>query len=206
VLLPMFDGGDQSTQQSVPSNTRGEQRPVELSVSSPEPIEKPSAIKTIRRVGSSFTPSIKDALAGKVTEKTILDEITEAAYSEYEDFAEPFTSEQLAAKWKEYLELIADRPNLVSTLAAVPEIMEGNELLLRIGSSAQEEEVRKIKPELMNFLRKELRNSGIELNTSIEKVESERTHLSDQEKLQILIQKNPEMIELAQKFNLGFNS
>jgi len=59
---------------------------------------------------------------------------------------------------------------------------------------------------LISFLKKELRNSEIELTTSIEKVESERTHLSDQEKLQILIQKNPELIELAQKFNLGFHS
>jgi len=184
----------------------GEQRSVELSVSSSEPIEKPSAIKTIRRVGSSFTPSIKDALAGKVVEKSIIDEIAKAAYNEYEDFSEPFTAEQLSTKWNEYLDFIADRPNLVSTLANVPEILEDNKLLLKIGNSAQEEDVRQIKPELMNFLRKELRNSGIELTTSIEKIESERTHLTDQEKLQILIQKNPELIELAQKFNLGFNT
>lgn len=202
----MFNGGDQSKQQSALLNTPGEQHLVVPSVSNAEPAEKPSAIKTIRRVGSSFTPSIKDALAGKVIEKTIIEEIAKAAYNEYDDFSEPFTSEQLATKWKEYLELIADRPNLVSTLAAVPEITEGNKLLLRIGNSAQEEDVRQIKPELMSFLRKELRNSGIELNTSIEKVESERTHLTDQEKLQLLTQKNPELIELAQKFNLGFNS
>ena len=183
-----------------------EQHPVDPSVRNSESVEKPSAIKTIRRVGSSFTPSIKDALAGKVTEKTIIEELAQVAYNEYEDFLEPFTSEQLAAKWNEYLDLIADRPNLVSTLAAVPELMEGNKLLLRIGSSAQEEEVRKIKPELISFLKKELRNSEIELTMSLEKVESERTHLTDQEKMQILIQKNPELIELAQKFNLGFNS
>ena len=183
-----------------------EQHPVDPSVRNSESVEKPSTIKTIRRVGSSFTPSIKDALAGKVTEKTIIEELAQVAYNEYEDFLEPFTSEQLAAKWSEYLDLIADRPNLISTLAAVPELIEGNKLLLRVGSSAQEEEVRKIKPELMSFLRKELRNSEIELTTSLEKVESERTHLTDQEKMQILIQKNPELIELAQKFNLGFNS
>jgi hypothetical protein len=183
-----------------------EQHPVDPSVRNSESVEKPSAIKTIRRVGSSFTPSIKDALAGKVTEKTIIEELAQVAYNEYEDFLEPFTSEQLAAKWNEYLDLIADRPNLVSTLAAVPELIEGNKLLLRVGSSAQEEEIRKIKPELISFLKKELRNSEIELTMSLEKVESERTHLTDQEKMQILIQKNPELIELAQKFNLGFNS
>jgi hypothetical protein len=201
----MFDGGGQFVQRPAQSNTTVEQRVVAPSPGNPEPAEKPAAVKTIRRVGNLFTPSIKDALAGKVTEKTIIEEIAKAAYSEYEDFSDPFTAEQLAAKWKEYLELISDRPNLVSTLAAVPELMEGNKLLLKIGNSAQEEDVRQIKPELMGFLRKELRNSGIELQTSIEKVETERTHLSDQEKMQVLIQKNPELIELAQKFNLGFN-
>ena len=58
----------------------------------------------------------------------------------------------------------------------------------------------------MSFLKKELRNSGIELTTSIEKIESERTHYNDSEKMQILMQKNPELFELKQKFNLDFNA
>ena len=183
-----------------------EKAPDQASVVRLEPVEKPSAVKTIRRVGSSFTPSIKDALTGKVTEKSIIDEIAETTYNEYENFTEEFTSEQLAVKWSEFLGLISDRPNLISTLSNVPELTNGNKLLLKIGNSVQEEDVRQIKPELINFLRKELRNSGIEMTTSIEKIESERTYLSEQEKLQVLIQKNPDLIELAQKFNLGFNS
>ncbi|BBE19675.1 DNA polymerase III subunits gamma and tau [Aquipluma nitroreducens] len=182
------------------------QTQVSPTVGNLEPIEKPSAVKTIRRVGSSFTPSIKDALAGKVTEKSIIDEIAQTDYNEYENFSEQFTSEQLTAKWAEFLGLISDRPNLVSTLSNVPELTNGNKLLLKIGNSVQEEDVRQIKPELINFLRKELRNSGIELATSIEKIESERTHFNDSEKLQILMQKNPELFELKQKFNLDFNA
>jgi len=182
------------------------QTQVSPTVGNLEPIEKPSAVKTIRRVGSSFTPSIKDALAGKVTEKSIIDEIAQTDYNEYENFNEQFTSEQLTAKWAEFLGLISDRPNLVSTLSNVPELTNGNKLLLKIGNSVQEEDVRQIKPELINFLRKELRNSGIELATSIEKIESERTHFNDSEKLQILMQKNPELFELKQKFNLDFNA
>jgi len=163
-------------------------------------------VKTIRRVGSSFTPSIKDALAGKVIEKSIIDEIAETTYNEYENFADEFTSEQLAVKWNEFLGLISDRPNLISTLSNVPELTNGNKLLLKIGNSVQEEDVRQIKPELINFLRKELRNSGIEMTTSIEKIESERTHFNDSEKMQLLMQKNPELFELKQKFNLDFNA
>ncbi len=170
-----------------------------------EPLEKPSAVKVIRKIGSSFTPSIKDALAGKVTEKSIIEEIAKSAYSEYENFNDPFTPEQLSAKWNDFLGLISDRPNLVSTLSNVPELKPDNKLLLKIENSVQEEDVRLIKPELISFLRKELRNSGIELSTSIEKVESERTHFNDSEKMQILMQKNPELFELKQKFNLDFN-
>lgn len=202
----MFNGGEQPVQQLASSGATATQTPVAPTAASLEPIEKPSAIKTIRRVGSSFTPSIKDALAGKVTEKTIIEEIATSAYNEYENFSEPFTSEQLTAKWNEFLGLISDRPNLVSTLSNVPEITEGNKLLLKIGNSVQEEDVRLIKPELMSFLKKELRNSGIELTTSIEKIESERTHYNDSEKMQILMQKNPELFELKQKFNLDFNA
>jgi DNA polymerase-3 subunit gamma/tau len=163
-------------------------------------------VKTIRRVGSSFTPSIKDALAGKVVEKSIIDEIAETTYNEYESYTEAFTSEQLTVKWNEFLGLISDRPNLISTLSNVPELTDGNKLLLKIGNSVQEEDVRQIKPELINFLRKELRNSGIEMTTSIEKIESERTHFNDSEKMQLLMQKNPELFELKQKFNLDFNA
>jgi len=155
-------------------------------------------------MGTSFTPSIKDALAGKTQEKTDLPEALSQAYSEYEVYNEPFTVEQLAGKWMEFLSQLVDRPNLRSTLSNVPEITEGNKLLLRIGNSIQEQEIRLVKPELVSWLRKELRNSGIEMTTQLEKVESERMIFSDSEKMQMMMQKNPLLYELKQKFNLDF--
>ncbi len=172
----------------------------------PEPAEKTSSVRILRKAGSSLTPSIKDALASKVVEKTIIEEITEIEYNEYENFSEPFTNEQLVVKWKEFLGTISDRPNLLATLSNTPDLLDGNKLLLKIGNSVQEEEVRLIKPDLIGFLKRELRNSDIELTTSIERIETERTHFNDSEKLQILIQKNPELMELKQKFNLDFNA
>jgi len=158
----------------------------------------------VRKVGNLFSPSIKDALAGNKSEKKVETEVQEPGFSEYENYSESFTPEQLTAKWNEYLDSIADRPNLRSTLSVVPEISEGTKLILKIGNSVQEEEIRLIKPELMSWLRKELRNSQIEMITRLEKIESERVHFSDSEKLQMLIQKNPNLNELRQKFNLDF--
>jgi hypothetical protein len=155
-------------------------------------------------MGSSFTPSIKDALAGNALEKKVHDQVQDTTYNEYDNFSDSYTLEQLSEKWNEFLEQIADRPNLCSTLSSVPELIDGNRLLLKVGNSVQEEDVRLIKPELILWLRKELRNSGIELVTRLERVESERTHFNDSEKLQILVQKNPNLNELKQIFNLDF--
>jgi hypothetical protein len=169
-----------------------------------EPIEKAVPVKVIRKVGTSFTPSIKDALSGNKTEKNLAEDAPQTAYNEYENFSEPFTFEQLTAKWNEFLGQIADRPNLLSTLSNVPELSEGNKLILKIGNSVQEEDVRQIKPDLVAWLRKELRNSSIELVHIIEKVESVRNMFSDSEKLKMMIEKNPELMELKQRFNLDF--
>lgn len=155
-------------------------------------------------MGSSFTPSIKDALAGNKIEKNVVEESQNTSYNEYETFSESFTLEQLTVKWNEFLAQISDRPNLLSTLSNVPELTEGNKLLLKIENSVQEEDVRLIKPELIAWLRKELRNSEIELTTRFEKTESERTFFSDSEKLKIMIEKNPDLLDLKQKFNLDF--
>ncbi|HAQ20066.1 MAG TPA: hypothetical protein DCR40_12680 [Prolixibacteraceae bacterium] len=158
----------------------------------------------IHKTGNSFTPSIKDALATNNPEKNDQAEEQNPTYNEYGTFTDPFSPEQLARKWNEFLNQLIDRPNLRSTLSNVPEITEGNKLLLRIGNSIQEQEIRLVKPELVIWLRKELRNSGIELTTRLEKVESERMIFSDSEKMQMMIQKNPHLYELKQKFNLDF--
>ena len=171
-----------------------------------EPVEKPSTMKVIRKVGSSYTPSIRDALSGPTEENKVQEDVQKLTFSAYDnDLFEPFTQEQLAEKWKEFLEKMADRPSLCSALSNVPEISNGNKLLLKIGNSVQEEDIRLIKPEMISWLRKVLRNAGIELTTTIGKIESERMIFSDSEKLQMMMQKNPELNELKQKFNLDFS-
>lgn len=170
-----------------------------------EPIEKTTNVKVIRKIGGAFTPSIKDALAGNHPEKKVQEVEQKTIFSQVqEDRNEPFTREQLEARWTEYLSLIADRPNLRSTLSVMPELADANKIIVRIGNSVQEEEVRLGKGELVNWLRDALRNDSIEVITRFEKVESERVIFSDSEKLQMMMQKNPLLIELKQKFNLDF--
>ena len=144
-------------------------------------------------------------MAGNVQEDKPEQEVKTQEYSAYENYSESFTYEQLTVKWKEFLQQISDRPNLCSTLANVPELSDETKLTLVIGNSVQEEDVRQIKVELLSWLKKELRNSNIELSTRYDKIVTERTHFNDSEKLQMLVQKNPALHELKQKFNLDFH-
>ena len=163
-------------------------------------------MKVIRKMGSSYTPSIKDALLGSSNEKKVQEDAQNSHFSHYDEaLFEPVTQELLNEKWNEFKEKNADRPSLCSALSNVPEIIDGNKLLLKIGNSVQEEDIRLIKPELISWLRKVLRNAAIELTTTIGKIESERMIFSDSEKLQMMLQKNPELNELKQKFNLDFS-
>jgi hypothetical protein len=161
-------------------------------------------VKSIKKIGSSFTPSIKDAMAGNIPETKIENQVQETTSNDYQNLIETFTNEQLAVKWLEFVDQLTDRPILKSTLSIVPEKAEGNQILLKIGNSVQEEEVKLVKYELISWLRKELQNSEIELVTRIEKQESTRIFYSDSEKMQLMMQKNPELYQLKQKFNLDF--
>ena len=171
----------------------------------PETSEKPSPARLLRKPGLISTPSIKGALSGNATENKVVEVVQSTGFSQYDEtLFEPFNQEQLAERWKEFLDRMADRPSLCSALSNVPEITEGNKLLLRIGNSVQEEDIRLIKPELISWLRKVLKNAGIELTTRLERIESERMIYSDSEKLQMMMQKNPVLNELKQRFNLDF--
>ena len=88
------------------------------------------------------------------------------------------------------------------TLSRTPEIFEGNKLLLKIDNNLLDEEISKIKPDLVSWLRKELRNTNIELITKVVMQENQSKPYSEREKLAEMSKKNPNINLLKQIFNL----
>jgi len=119
--------------------------------------------------------------------------------------AEEFTGEQLEKQWKLFTSRLDDRPNLQSTLSVVPKMLENFQLYLPIENTIQENLINGIKPELVSFLRRELKNSKIQLVTEITEKTSGRIIYTDEERYNELLKKNPSLAILKQKFNLDFN-
>lgn len=179
------------------------EKPAEAPVKTESPAIKPPLRKLTRAMSG---PSIRSVLnGGSVTEEKVDAKEQHELYTR-QDLTEPFTEEQLRLKWKEFLNTLDDRPNLKSTLSRDPELQPQNLLLLKIENQVQEELVKGIKPQLVSWLRRELRNSSIELETELVMEETTRFAYTDGEKLEEMLKKNPDLALLKQKFNLDFDN
>lgn len=192
------------------AKTSGSVRKPASATPSPAPTPTPSPQGRPKRIvkrssGSIGTPSIKKALRGEFADdkKQISAKEQFQIYSKADE-VEPFTKEQLKEKWNAFLPRLNDRPSLKATLTTLPEIQEDYTLVLAIESRIQDELLVTVKPELISWLRKELRNSKINLKTVITEIKREKMFYSDIEKFQEMASKNPNLALLKKSLNLDF--
>jgi len=170
--------------------------------------EEPSEPQEVRKISRQnlkgiSTPSIKDALQGKFNEEKLTSKQLHEIFSK-EDEKEEFTEEQLKLKWEAFVARLDDRPNLQSTLSNMPKLKNNFLLELEIENTLQEDLISNIKPELLTWLRIELKNSLIQLYTVFAENTKGRVIYSDAEKFDELLKKNKSLAILRQKFNLDF--
>lgn len=149
------------------------------------------------------SPSIKDALAGKFEEEKLSAKEQHEAYTQVNEVND-FSTEFLSIKWNEFLKRLEDRPNLQSTLAKIPYLGEEYQLVLEIDNSVQVDLINTIKPELVAWLRKELKNSKIQLITKVSETEKEKIIYTDSEKYFEMLKSNPHLDLLKHIFKLDF--
>ncbi|KAF0236350.1 MAG: DNA polymerase III subunit [Prolixibacteraceae bacterium] len=156
-----------------------------------------------RNLSNLSSPSIKDALEGKLKDKQLTAREQHQMYAK-DGEKEDFTTEKLKLTWEAFLTRLNDRPNLQSTLSTLPGLKEDYQLVLEIENTVQEDLISTIKPELVSWLRKELKNSKIQLTTIITEKVKGRIIYSDAEKYEELLKENPSLGLLRQKLNLDF--
>ncbi len=142
-------------------------------------------------------------MEGKLEEKELSAKEQHEIYTKDEG-SEKFTPEQLEKKWKEFVATLNDKPNLQSTLSRLPAFAEDYQFVLEIENTVQEDLINQVKTELVSWLRRELKNSGIQLSTKITATVKGRIIYTDAEKYDELLKKNPSLKLLRQKFNLDF--
>ena len=121
------------------------------------------------------------------------------------DESEEFTEEELILKWEILTERYNDRPNLKSTLSRLPRLADDFKLILDIENTVQDDLINSVRPELVSWLRREMKNSKIQLFTKINQEVKDKIIYTDSEKYEEIVKKNPAIGLLRKKFKLDFD-
>ncbi len=167
--------------------------------------ERPVAKPGLRKLTSDISgPSLRRVIEGIPAAE---DSKTEAGEEDSSISAAvvPLTEERLREAWSRLTRTFDDRPNIKSALGRVPELGPGNALLLKTDNGIQEELVKNNKPVLLKWLRKELQNPGITLDTQVVRDTTLRRAYTDGEKFDEMAAKNEMLDLLKQRFMLDFD-
>ncbi|MFV0554681.1 MAG: hypothetical protein ACK5LR_08255 [Mangrovibacterium sp.] len=112
------------------------------------------------------------------------------SHGQEEKLHEPIDQEVLNKIWEGFLSKLGARPALKSAMSHMPQV-KGDMLRLEVSSKIGEEEIGKIKPDLLGYLKKRLRNSYLDLQTEVIVVENAQgTRRMPNEILEMMKNKN----------------
>ncbi len=124
--------------------------------------------------------------------------------------SEPLSQEKLLEQYEVYIARLKNtQPRLYSTLKnKTPEIVAQTKISLSFQNKAiLQEFISRIRPGLISFLREALKNPNLEIVEILAEIGDVQkpSLVSDNERLQAMIEKNPALSKLKNKFNLDFD-
>lgn len=176
--------------------------PTPVKETAPVATEKPKIFIPSPSLGSFSIPSLTDA--GK-TEEEILEE--EDPYLKG-DAREEFTMDSFLKHWSDFAAKVkADgKKNLVTIFTSnAPRMIKPYEFEVLVGNKVQENLFKEERAEMHNFLRSRLNNFTIEVNARVDEQEVVRKPYTTSEKFQHMASRNPQLMELRNRFNLDFD-
>lgn len=170
-------------------------------------ISKPSADSGIPSRRGISAPSLKVLLknpeatsqSGKQAEQTSQDRSASSANKSVDP-------ENLQKVWDEYAAIVKSENTRLSIILSnyKPTLKGPNIISLQLSAPIQAEEIMNSKQDLMAYLREKLSNETLELTVvvNMEEKSTQKQAFTASEKLKIMMEKNPSLSLLTQKFNL----
>lgn len=148
-------------------------------------------------------PSLKDIGKGA----DVLTEEEEDPYLKGDD-NEHFNNDDFLKQWHIYAAKLKTegKHNVLSVFnASAPVMLRPYEFEIVVGSKVQENLFRIERPNILNYLRSNLKNFSIEINSRVDEQVMVKKPYTNQEKFQHMAAKNPQLMELKRRFNLDFD-
>jgi DNA polymerase III subunit gamma/tau len=169
---------------------------------SPEPL-----VNTKPKTLSDLTLSIKDIVKESEAPKI---EIQKEDNNPKQEIIgnKNFDSQEMIIVWNSFAEKLKDdEPRTYFMLTSHLPILKENFLIeVNFQNELQEDIFKKIKPEILSFLKRNLLNNEINIEAKVleEDSSNQKKLYTDSEKFNYLAEKNPDLAVFKQKFNLDF--
>ncbi|MDR6945045.1 DNA polymerase III subunit gamma/tau [Mucilaginibacter pocheonensis] len=124
------------------------------------------------------------------------------------DDRENFTMDDFLRCWSDFAAKVKaeGKKNLVTIfIANAPRMIKPYEFEIVVGNKVQENLFRDERPQLHNYLRSTLKNYTIEVNVRVDEQEVIRKPYTATEKFQYMAARNPQLVDLRNRFNLDFD-
>lgn len=164
----------------------------------------------------STTPSVRIPSLGQIKENLAkpAEEKTAAVHTNQTADSTPaaqqtFTLEQLTKVWNAYAENLKSKGqihhHIVLTSTAL-DLKEDFGIHITVGNEVQMDQLEEIKVDFLVYLRKSLNNASLRIHAKIGYVApKEKKFFTDDDKLKILMEDYPLVVELRKKFGLEIN-
>lgn len=184
--------------------TVAEPRPSTSSVPTPtKPLSEPSRIPT---TGISIKKNTGNEASSSSVQNPSNEENTEDDENQEGKEGSSFTNPQLEKAWEAFAKSVAAKsPNLHATLTqSRPKLVdeEKSVILFTVHSQLQQKEITDHKTELLGYLREQLGNSRISIQTEMAESFQDDTPYTPMEKFKKMAEKNPNLVKLKEQLNL----
>ena len=167
-----------------------------------EPLKKPAINRNLKGTGTiSIKSELEDIIEKKDQKNGIISE-PEAIYETRP--SENFTQEQFEIEWNKFTESIAkESPSLYSTFKKRKPLLGANFMItIIIDNASQNDEINVIKAQILDFLRNQLNNYQIQLETKLADKKDEEKVYSPTDKFNKMVEINPALNQLKNQLNL----
>lgn len=156
-------------------------------------------LKNLSSVNFSQNISIHKTAHQKKEEEIAIQELSNRP-------TEPFNAEQFKQKWSAYKHLLIEKgeTSLASAFENMPELID-EKIIITINNKALEDEIIETKTDILDFLRKELKNYNLSLETKINIDQKARKAYTPMEKFVKMSEKNPHLITLVKTFDMDIS-
>jgi DNA polymerase-3 subunit gamma/tau len=165
-----------------------------------KPITERPVLKNMGRLNKE--PS-KYSLKGFNKQKDVKKTVVQENFDNHPKTA--FTEERLQELWKSYVVLLNTKGerSMASIIGTdIPKLKANFKILFTVPNKLMQDQFKKGRPKLMNFLREKLNNYGIAIDINLNEAVEKKFAYTPEEKYNKLKEKNPLLEKLRQTFEL----